>query len=149
MTYVNQDTPDVRSPYDPTGRVTGLFHDHDAVTIALAGLAETGVRAERVDLFGGRSGTRAVEPDPTGATRGQRLYRSLEQWVSDTSAFHTLAAATLSAGGYLVAVRVDDEPERKNVVMDVLTRSGAADVKFWTTYYVEQGHEDVPQSPAG
>ena len=29
--------------------------------------------------------------------------------------------------------------------MDILTRHGARDVKYWATWYVEQGHEDVPR----
>jgi len=33
--------------------------------------------------------------------------------------------------------------------MSILTRNGASDVKYWSPFFVEQGHEDVPQSPAG
>ena len=74
-----------------------------------------------------------------------RWYRKLEDWVSDTSKFQELASATLNAGGFIVAARPGEAEALKARAMDILTKHGARDVKYWTTWYVEQGHEDQPR----
>ena len=65
--------------------------------------------------------------------------------MSDTAKFHEVASATLHAGGFVIAAKVDTDEARKTRAMDILTRHGARDVKYWSQFYVEQGHEDVPR----
>lgn len=149
MVRVNPNLQNEQAPYDPKHRVTGLFTSHDAVTTALRDLASVGIVSRDVDVFSGPDGEQAL--DPTGGSSGLagRWFRAVEQLVSDTSPFQDLAAATLKAGGFLAAVYVGTNAAQKDAVMSLLTRNGATDVKYWSELYVEQGHEDRPQSPAG
>jgi hypothetical protein len=149
MAQVNPHLPNEPGPYNPKDRVTGLFAGHDAVTTALRELDALGVGHGDIDIFSGAEGERLLNPKGDEGGVAARWYRTVEQWVSDTSAFQELASATLKAGGFLVAVHVGTDEARKGAVMTQLTRSGATDVKYWTDLYVEQGHEDRPQSPAG
>jgi len=149
MARVNPDLQNPQAPYDPTHRVTALFHGHDAVTIALRELVQAGFGPDDIDVFGGPAGEQALEPRTEDLGLAGRWFRTVEQWVSDTSAFHAVAAATLNAGGFLVAARAERDDAHKDVAMSILTRNGASDVKYWSPFFVEQGHEDVPQSPAG
>ena len=148
MVRVNPNLPNEQGPYDPNHRVTGLFSSHDAVTSALSDLTAAGVPSGDVDVFSGPEGEHSLDPTGQSSTVG-RWIRTVEQLVSDTSPFQELAAATLKAGGFLVAVYVGDDAVRKDAVMSILTRAGATDVKYWSELYVEQGHEDRPQAPAG
>ena len=149
MAQVNPNLPFEHAPYDSTGRVTGLFGGHEAVTRAVRDLTDLGVVHRDIDIFSGAEGESSI--DPTGERGGlaARWYRTVEQWVSDTSGFQQLAAATLEAGGCLVAIHVGGNQALKEAVMSLLTRHGATDVKYWSDLYVEQGHEDRPQSPGG
>lgn len=149
MVRVNPNLPNEQAPYDPNHRVTGLFSNHDAVTGALADLTAVGIVSRDVDVFSGPDGEQALDPTGTSSGLVGRWFRTVEQLVSDTSPFQELAAATLKAGGFLVAVYVGTNAAQKDAVMSLLTRSGATDVKYWSELYVEQGHEDRPQAPAG
>ncbi len=149
MARVNPPLENDQTAYNPNHRVTGLFTAHDGVTRTLRDLAALGVSRDAVDVFAGVDGERALDPSGDAGGLVGRWFRTIERWVSDTSAFQELAAATLAAGGFVVAVQVENPDGRERVVMDVLTYNGATDVKYWTNLYVEQGHEDVPQSPAG
>jgi len=145
MTRLNPDLLSEQLQYNPIHRVTGLFDGHDAVTTTVRELQEAGVPSDAVDLFSGAEGEQAL--DPSGNTLGLagRWFRKIEDWVSDTSKFHELASATLNAGGFVIAVNTEDDDDRKSRAMDVLTRNGARDVKYWAQWYVEQGHEDQPR----
>jgi hypothetical protein len=149
MARVNPDLPNPQTPYSPTHRVTALFHGHDAVTSALHQLVQAGFAGADIDVFAGPVGEQAMKPSGEALGLAGRWFRTVEQVVSDTSAFQALAAATLRAGGFLVAALVGSDDARRAAAMDILTRNGASDVKYWSPYFVEQGHEDVPQSPAG
>ena len=144
MTRLNPDLLNEQLQYNPIHRVTGLFDAHDAVTSAVRGLEEAGVASDAIDLFSGVEGEQAL--DPSGNTLGMagRWFRKIEDFVSDTSKFHELASATLHAGGFVIAVNTENKEDRKALAMDVLTRNGARDVKYWAQWYVEQGHEDRP-----
>ncbi len=145
MARVNPPLPSEHGQYNPIHRVTGVFDAHDHVTLSLRDLEDAGVPRDDIDLFSGIDGEHAL--DPSGDTLGVagRLFRRVENWVSDTSKFHEVAAATLHAGGFVVAVRADADDARKQQAMDILARHGARDVKYWSTFYVEQGYEDVPR----
>jgi hypothetical protein len=149
MAQVNPPLPNEQGPYNPKDRVTGLFAVHDAVTTALRDLGAAGVVHRDIDIFSGPEGEHLLNPTGESGGIAARWYRTVEQWVSDTSAFQELAAATLKAGGFLVAVHVGGNAALKETVMSLLTQAGATDVKYWSDLYVEQGHEDRPQSPAG
>jgi len=145
MAHVNPPSSNENAPYDPTGRVTGLFDSHDAVTSAVGALEASAVARDDIDILAGEEGAQLLDAsgDESGA-RG-RWYRKLEDWMSDTSKFQEVAAATLNAGGFIVAVRAADDDTGKGAVMATLTQHGARDVKFWATWYVEQGFEDHPR----
>lgn len=149
MAQVNPNLPNALAPYSPTNRVTGLFTGHDSVTSALRELGTVGIVHRDIDIFSGAEGEQLLNPKGDAGGVAARWYRTVEQWVSDTSAFQELAAATLKAGGYLVSVYVGGDQALKDAVMSALARSGATDVKYWSDLFVEQGHEDRPQSPAG
>ena len=145
MARVNPVLQDEQVQYNPIHRVTGLFDNHDAVTSAVRDLEEAGFPPDAIDLFAGADGEQALDPSgDTGGTVG-RLFRKLEDLVSDTSKFHELAAAMLHAGGFVVAANTEGADPRKAAAMDILTRHGARDVKYWAQWYVEQGYEDVPR----
>jgi hypothetical protein len=145
MARVNPHLPNEHLQYNPIHRVTGVFDAHDKVTLALRELEEAGFGRDDIDVFSGIEGEHAL--DPSGDTLGTagRLFRKLENWVSDTAKFHEVAAATLHAGGFVIAARADASDARKGLAMDILTRNGARDVKYWSNFYVEQGYEDVPR----
>ena len=144
MARVNPSLPDDQARYNPVLRVTGLFDSHDAVTAALCDLEEAGFAREDIDILAGAEGEHVLDPSGEASTMG-RWYRKLEDWVSDTSKFQELASATLNAGGFIVAARPGEAEALKARAMDILTKHGARDVKYWTTWYVEQGHEDQPR----
>lgn len=144
MAHVNPSSPNEQAPYNPTGRVTGLFSGHDGVTGAVRALEDAGVGRDDIDILAGEEGAQLLDASGDGAGARGRWYRKLEDWMSDTSKFQEVAAATLSAGGFIVAVLAADEA-RKSQVMEALTHHGARDVKFWATWYVEQGFEDQPR----
>ena len=149
MVRVNPNLPnEQQTPYDHNHRVTGLFSNHDAVTSALRDLTAVGIVSRDVDVFSGPDGEQALDPTGKSSLVG-RWFRTVEQLVSDTSPFQELAAATLKAGGFLVAVYVGTNAAQKDAVMSLLTSNGATDVKYWSELYVEQGHENRPQAPAG
>jgi hypothetical protein len=145
MARVNPHLPNEGIEYNPTHRVTGLFDAHDGVTSAVRELEDAGFARDDIDIFAGAEGEQAL--DPTGEAAGTvgRWFRKIEDLVSDTSKFHEIASATLNAGGFVVATRADPPDLRKGVAMDILTRNGARDVKYWSNFYVEQGHEDAPR----
>lgn len=145
MARVNPLLPTEHAQYNPIHHVTGLFESHDAASSAVRDLTDAGFSHDAIDLFSGVDGEQAL--DPSGDTLGTagRWFRKIEDWVSDTSKFHELAAATLNAGGFVVAARVGDDEARKGAAMDILTRHGARDVKYWSQWYVEQGYEDHPR----
>ena len=143
MARVNPSLPNEQSQYNPVNRVTGLFDSHDAVTAALAGLEDAGFARDDIDILAGAEGEHVLDPSGNASTMG-RWYRKLEDWVSDTSKFQEVASATLTAGGFVVAARPADDASRERA-MDILKQQGARDVKYWATWYVEQGHEDQPR----
>ena len=143
MARVNPSLPNEQAQYNPIHRVTGLFDSHDAVTAAICDLEDAGFAREDIDIFAGAEGEHVLDPSGKASAAG-RWYRKLEDWVSDTSKFQELASATLNAGGFVVAAKPGEE-DRKGQAMDILTRHGARDVKYWATWYVEQGHEDAPR----
>jgi hypothetical protein len=145
MARVNPPLPKEHLQYNPIHHVTGLFDGHDAVTAALRDLEDAGFGRQEIDLFSGVAGEAAL--DPSGDTLGTagRWFRRIENWVSDTAKFHEVASATLHAGGFVIAAKVDSDEARKTRAMDILTKHGARDVKYWSQFYVEQGHEDVPR----
>lgn len=145
MARVNPNLPNEHLQYNPIHRVTGLFDVHDKVTSAICELEEAGFARDDIDVFSGVEGEHAL--DPSGETLGTagRWFRKIENWVSDTSKFHEIAAATLHAGGFVVAARAEGSDARKGLAMDILTRNGARDVKYWSNFYVEQGYEDEPR----
>ena len=145
MAHVNPSSPNEHAPYDPTRRVTGLFDGHDAVTSAVRALEDSGVARDDIDILAGAEGEQLLDASGDASGALGRWYRKLEDWMSDTSKFQELAAATLSAGGFIVAVKPGDDEAQKAQVMEILTRQGARDVKFWATWYVEQGFEDQPR----
>ena len=143
MARVNPSLPNDQAQYNPVHRVTGLFDSHDAVTAALCDLEEAGFAREDIDILAGAEGEHVLDPlrpcvdhgplvpqarglglgyvEVPGTGRGnaerRRLRRRGEAW----------------RGG----------PEGR--AMDILTQHGARDVKYWATWYVEQGHEDEPR----
>jgi len=143
MARVNPSLQNEHAQYNPVNRVTGLFAGHDAVTTALCDLEEAGFARNDIDILAGSEGEQVLDPSGEASTWG-RWYRKLEDWVSDTSKFQELASATLNAGGFVIAAKPADEAARQRA-MDILTRNGARDVKYWATWYVEQGHEDEPR----
>src|SRR5688500_8007290 len=145
MARVNPPLPKEHLQYNPIHHATGLFDGHDAVTAALRDLEDAGFGRQEIDLFSGVAGEAAL--DPSGDTLGTagRWFRRIENWVSDTAKFHEVASATLHAGGFVIAAKVDSDEARKTRAMDILTKHGARDVKYWSQFYVEQGHEDVPR----
>ena len=145
MARINPNLAGEHAQYNPIHRVTGVFDVHDHVTTALRELEDAGFAHGDIDVFSGVEGEQAL--DPSGDTLGTagRFFRRIENWVSDTAKFHDLAAATLHAGGFVVAAKADDSDARKGIAMDILTRNGARDVKYWSNFYVEQGYEDVPR----
>jgi hypothetical protein len=143
MARVNPSLQNEQAQYNPVNRVTGLFEGHDAVTAALADLREAGIARDDIDILAGTKGEEVLDPSGNASTIG-RWYRKLEDWISDTSKFQELASATLAAGGFVVAAKPRDDGQRERI-MELLTRHGARDVKYWATWYVEQGHEDEPR----
>ena len=143
MARVNPSLPNEQAQYNPVNRVTGLFPSHDAVTAALRDLEAAGIARDHIDILAGAEGEHVLDPSGEASTLG-RWYRKLEDWVSDTSKFQELASATLNAGGFVIAAKTADEAAKQRA-MDVLTQHGARDVKYWATWYVEQGHEDEPR----
>ena len=143
MARVNPSLQNEQGQYNPVNRVTGLFDSHDAVTAALRDLEDAGFARDDIDILAGTEGEHALDPSGNASTMG-RWYRKLEDWVSDTSKFQELASATLTAGGYVIAAKPADDASRERA-MKILTRQGARDVKYWATWYVEQGHEDEPR----
>jgi hypothetical protein len=145
MARINPLPTTISAQYDPLHRVTGLFDGHDAVTTAIHDLEEAGIDRDEIDVFSGAEGERAL--DPSGAARGivGRAFRAVEDLVSDTSKFQEIAAATLNAGGFVVAVRAEGDETLRHELMGILARHGARDVKYWHDLYVEQGHEDQPR----
>jgi hypothetical protein len=144
MARVNPSLPNEQVQYNPIHRVTGLFDGHDAVTAALCDLEEAGIARQDIDILAGREGEQVLDASGDNSTTG-RWYRKLEDWVSDTSKFQEVAAATLHSGGFVIAAKPGKEDEKKTLVMNILTKHGARDVKYWATWYVEQGHEDEPR----
>jgi len=143
MARVNPSLQNEQGQYNPVNRVTGLFDSHDAVTAALRDLEDAGFARDDIDILAGTEGEHVLDPSGNASTMG-RWYRKLEDWVSDTSKFQELASATLTAGGYVIAAKPADDASRERA-MEILTRQGARDVKYWATWYVEQGHEDEPR----
>ncbi|AMY11328.1 hypothetical protein LuPra_04578 [Luteitalea pratensis] len=143
MARVNPSLANEQAQYNPVHRVTGLFDSHDAVTAALCDLEEAGFGREDIDILAGAEGEHVLDPSGQASTTGH-WYRKLEDWVSDTSKFQELASATLNAGGFVVAARPGEEA-LKGRAMEILAQHGARDVKYWATWYVEQGHEDEPR----
>jgi hypothetical protein len=143
MANVNPSSPNEQGQYNPVHRVTGLFVNHDSVTAALCDLEEAGFGPEDIDILAGPEGEEVL--DPSGTSTSGRWFRKLEDWVSDTSKFQEVAAATLHAGGFVVAVQPGKDETLKGRAMDILTRHGARDVKYWAKWYVEQGYEDAPR----
>jgi len=143
MVRVNPDLPNENAQFNPVNCVTGLFDGHDAVTLAVGDLEQAGFARADIDVFAGAEGERLL--DPSGETRGTagRWFRVVERLVSDTSEFHALALATLNAGGFVLAVKADDDDARKAEAMAVLGRRGARDVKYWNSLFVEQGPDDA------
>lgn len=141
MARVNPSLPNPQAQYNPIHRVTGLFDGHDAVTAALCELQEAGFARDDIDILAGHEGEQVLDPSGNAST-ASRWYRKLEDWVSDTSKFQELASATLNAGGFVVAAKPGDDESLKARAMDILARLGARDVKYWATWYVEQGFED-------
>ncbi|WP_239489106.1 hypothetical protein [Luteitalea sp. TBR-22] len=145
MARVNPPLSSEHVQYNPIHRVTGLFDGHDAVTTAVRDLEDAGVARDDVDILSGAEGERALDPSGDAGGMLGRAFRSVENMVSDTAKFHEIAAATLNAGGFIVAVRCEGDEEHRHRVMGILTRQGARDVKYWHNLYVEQGHEDEPR----
>ena len=143
MARVNPSSQNEQGQYNPVNRVTGLFDSHDAVTAALRDLEDAGFARNDIDILAGTEGEQVLDPSGNASTMG-RWYRKLEDWISDTSKFQELASATLTAGGYVIAAKPVDDTSRERA-MEILTRHGARDVKYWATWYVEQGHEDEPR----
>lgn len=143
MARVNPSLQNEQAQYNPVNRVTGLFDNHGAVTSALRDLEDAGFARNDIDILAGTEGEQVLDPSGNASTMG-RWYRKLEDWVSDTSKFQELASATLTAGGYVIAAKPADDASRERA-MEILTRQGARDVKYWATWYVEQGHEDEPR----
>ena len=144
MARVNPSLPNEQALYNPIHRVTGLFDGHDAVTAALCELEDAGIVRDDIDILAGPQGEDVLDPSGTKSNAGW-FYRKLEDWVSDTSKFQELAAATLHSGGFVIAAKPGSDDDTKTLAMDILTRHGARDVKYWSTWYVEQGHEDEPR----
>jgi hypothetical protein len=145
MARVNPHLPEEHVQYNPINRVTGLFEAHDGVTLAVRELEEAGFARDDIDVFSGVEGEQALGSSGDTLSTAGRWFRKVEDWVSDTSKFHELASATLNAGGFLVAARAEGDEARKGAAMDILTRHGARDVKYWSNFYVEQGYEDQPR----
>jgi hypothetical protein len=144
MTRLNPDLLNEHLQYNPIHRVTGVLDTQDAVTSTVRGLEEAGLASDAIDLFSGVEGEQALDPSGNNLGVASRWFRKVENWVSDTSKFHELASATLNAGGFVIAVNTENKDELKALAMDILTRNGARDVKYWAQWYVEQGHEDRP-----
>ncbi len=145
MAHVNPPLRDENAPYNPVNHVTGVYDAHDQVTLTLRDLAEAGFARDDIYVFSGEEGQQALDPSGDAMGAAGRLFRKLENLVSDTAKFHELAAATLQAGGFIVAARAEGSDARKSMAMDILTRNGARDVKYWSKFYIEQGYEDVPR----
>ncbi len=145
MARVNPPLQEENAPYNPVNKVTGVFDAHDQVTMTLRELAEAGFARQDIDVFSGAEGEQAIDPSGDSMGAAGRFFRKLENWVSDTAKFHELAAATLQAGGFIVSAHAEGSEPRKDIAMDILTRNGARDVKFWSKFYIEQGYEDVPR----
>lgn len=145
MVRINPDFPDENAEYNPINRVTGLFDGHDAVTAAVRALEDAGFAREDIEVFAGPEGERLLDPSGESLGTTGRWFRVVERWVSDTSEFHERAAATLHAGGFVLAARAEADDHRKQTAMAILAQHGARDVKYWNRLFVEQGPEDHPR----
>ena len=144
MARVNPSLPNEQAQYNPIHRVTGLFDAQDAVASAVRDLEDAGFARNDIDILAGSQGEQVLDASGANSTTGW-WYRKLEDWVSDTSKFQEVAAATLHSGGFVIAAKPGSDDALKTAAMDILTRHGARDVKYWATWYVEQGHEDEPR----
>lgn len=143
MVQVNPDPATENFQFNPIERVTGLFDAHDDVAGAVAALQAQGVAQADIAVFAGQEGARTI--DASGEAHGTvaKMFRVVESWVSDTSDFHALAEAHLEAGGYVVAARVGADDLLKARAMRALRDSGAREVKYWHSLFVEEGSSDV------
>lgn len=123
---------------NPIHRVTGLFSSPDAVPGVVKDLEDAGFVGDAVELFAGQAGEKAF--DVTGEATGPmaQVYRTLERWMSDTAEAHERAAEALRAGGVGVAVVVGTDEALKKTAMNILTRHGAREVRYWSRFYVEE-----------
>lgn len=141
MVDVNPDPTKDSYQFNPIERVTGLFDAHAPVAATVAALQAAGITSSDVEVFAGEAGIARL--DVAGEEHGAagKLFRLVESWVSDTSDFHSLAAAHLAGGGYVLAAHVGADEHLKARAMDVLAAQGATDVKYWHALFVEQKAE--------
>jgi hypothetical protein len=123
-------------PY-PHGDVVGVFVDEAAVGIARERLEQAGFGPEQYEVLHGEAGLARI--DTTGDRHGWmgRMFRRLQNAVTDEGEHARQYAEYLSEGHYIVGVAVGDDKAAKRRAAEAMRGGDAEFLVYYATNYIE------------
>jgi hypothetical protein len=138
MAQVNPDPHTHGYVFIPTNRVTGLFSSYEELQGALRELETLGFDPQHIEVFAGEEGADLL--DLCGQRHGviTRMLRNIEALVTDDTALHQQADATLRAGGGAIGILMEGNEEKKEQVAAVLKANHGHLIHYWGRWTTER-----------
>jgi hypothetical protein len=131
MAHVNPDPHAHGYVFIPTNRVTSVFASYDDLQGALRALASLGFDPQKIDVFAGEKGAELLDLCGQRHGVGTRIIRNLEALVSDDTALHQQADATLRAGGGVIGILMDGKESMQGEVVAALKANNGQLIHYW------------------
>jgi hypothetical protein len=123
-------------PY-PRGDVVGVLADEAAFDVARERLEQAGFGPDEYEVLHGEAGLARI--DTTGETHGWmgRLFRRLQDVVSDEGEHARRYADWLREGHYIVGVAVGDDEAAKQRAAEALRGAHTEFLVYYAAHYIE------------
>jgi hypothetical protein len=131
MAQVNPDPHAHGYVFIPTNRVTGVFASYGDLQGALRALEPLGFDPQQIDVFAGEEGAELLDLCGQRHGIGTRIIRNIEALVSDDTALHQQADATLRAGGGVIGILMDGKESMKDSVVAALKANNGQLIHYW------------------
>jgi hypothetical protein len=131
MAQVNPDPHAHGYVFIPTNRITGIFASYNDLHGALRALEPLGFDPHHIDVFAGEEGAELLDLCGQRHGVGTQIIRNLAALVSDDTALHQQAEATLRAGGGVIGILMEGKEPLKDQVAAALKAHHGQFIHYW------------------